>query len=216
MTDIEVWLYGSSARGDRGPLSDVDLLVVGEGELDLDGLELPSRQRIAASRYGWEEIEHMAGYGSLFLHHIRMEGRPIVETDGRRLQGLLDSLGDYARAEQELASFSAALDDVEEALRGDHSVPFELSVVATALRHAVILGCYLDGEPNFGHATAFRVLLPRLGYSGQFVEEAIWLYSFRRADDDGRVRDTTASPEDVRLWIRRVRHIIEQVGAMAR
>lgn len=216
MSDIEIWLYGSSARGDRDQLSDVDLLVIGEGEVDLGGLGLPSRERISASRYGWEEIEQMASYGSLFLHHIRVEGQPILETREHRLRGLLYSLGPYARAERELTSFSMVLDDVERSLEGDYSVPFELSVVATALRHATILGCYLAGEPNFGHASAFKALLPKLGYSNEFIDEAIWLYSFRRADDDGRVRDATASSADVKLWVERVRLIIEQVGAIAR
>jgi hypothetical protein len=215
MTDTEVWLYGSSARGDRDHSSDVDLLVIGQGDVDWKEVELPARERLSISRYAWEEVEHMAEYGSLFLHHVREEGYPLRQAGGGRLRRLLSRMGPYARADRELACFSAVLDDVDDSTDGDCSPPFELSVIATAVRHASILGCYLIGDPSFGRTSAFRTLLPQLGYAPAFVDEVVDLYSFRRADDEGRELSNRASTEDVRLWVMRVRRIIDQVAVIA-
>lgn len=216
MTETEVWLYGSSARGDWDSSSDVDLLVVGDGAVDLQQLHLPSRDCISLARYAWPEIEQMAAYGSLFLHHVRLEGRPLVEGRHRRLQSTLASLGSYRRAEQELGCFRRVLADVEESLHGDHSPDFELAVVATAARHAVILGCYLMGEPDFGRRTAFQRLLPRLGYPPEFVDEVVGLYAYRQAENAGRALELGATANDVRRWVLKIQRILDEVEAMVR
>lgn len=214
MSSIEIWLYGSAARGDTDESSDIDLLVAGKGDVDLTSLDLPSESRLSVSRYSWPEIEHMAGYGSLFLHHLRLEGRPLHEDADARLRRLLDSLGEYSRSAVELACFARVIDDVERALNHDHSAQYELSVLGTAARHAAILGCYLLETPDFGRVSAFETLLPRLGYDADFIRETIGLYAFRQAENEGR--EITASSDDVRMWVSRVRRIIEQVGGLVK
>jgi len=207
----EAWLYGSTARGDRDRASDVDILIAGDDDVDVGALGLSELGELSVTQYTWEELRTMAGYGSLFLHHLRLEGRPLIESDGREMASLLCTLGPYTRAEQELDCFRQVVDDVDRALDRDHSVSFELSVVATAARHAAILGCYLIDEPDFGRDSAFRRLLPRLGYTGVDVEAAIELYKFRRADDEGRPPDVAASTDDARAWVAKVRKLIDQV-----
>jgi hypothetical protein len=215
MSNTEIWLYGSMARGDTDDSSDVDLLVIGEDEVDFASLDLPARDRLSISRYSWQEIEHMAGYGSLFLHHLKREGKPLLERDDARLQALLASLGGYSRAEIELACFTRVVDDVEYALDGDHSAQFEMSVLGTAARHAAILGCYLMETPDFGRDSAFETLLPKLGYGAEFVSEVIGLYAFRQAENEVRLI-VAPSSDHVRMWVSRVRRIITQVGDLAR
>jgi hypothetical protein len=214
MTSTEVWLYGSTARGDSDSQSDVDVLVVGDEEFDGGSLLLEQSGRISQARYSWEEVEHMAGYGSLFLHHIKREGYPLVESKERRLRSLLDQLGKYARAEYELDSFRRVLDDVDKSLKRDPSVAFELSVIATAARHAAILGCYLVGEPRFGRESAFQTLLPKLGYDETFVNQVIDLYSFRRAEDESCPPDSSPSIQKAQQWLQRIRELITKVEAM--
>jgi hypothetical protein len=215
MSVAEVWLYGSSARGDRDAGSDVDVLIAGGDEGSLDDIELPSRERLSVSHYQWAEIEQMASYGSLFLHHLRLEGRPLVESPQRRLQALLDSLIPYRRAAGELASFRQVLDDVEDSLRGDFSASFELAVIATSARHAAILGCYVSGEPNFGRDSAIRQLLPRLGYRSEEIEEFVQLYRYRRAEDHGEPLGEEQGSDDVMSWVSRVRTLISEVEGLA-
>ncbi len=214
MTDSEIWLYGSAARGDRDEISDVDVLVASDEPLSSSDIHIPVEGPVSLSRYGWRELEHMASYGSLFLHHLKLEGRPLREQPQRRMRELLDGLGDYQRGELELASFRRVLEDVEQSLEGDFSPAYELAVVATAARHAAILGCYLLGEPNFGRTSAFRFLLPRLGYSPAEVEDLVELYRFRRAEDQGIPLEDPRFTADVRGWAARVRTLIDEVGAL--
>ena len=211
----EVWLYGSAARGDNDAHSDVDVLVAGHAPVAPHDLPLRSAARLSMSRYSWEELEHMASYGSLFLHHVRLEGRPLLESPDRKMATLLRSMGPYRRADQELDCFAAVLDDVEDSLQRDCAPPFELSVVATAARHAAILGCYLLGEPDFGRVSAFRRLLPRLGYRDDAVDGFIDLYRYRRFEDENRQPEVKPSAQDVHEQVANVRRLIQQVRALA-
>src|SRR4051794_14637489 len=126
----EIWLFGSVARGDVDDLSDVDVLVAGELEPQaLSRLPYP-KDRLSVVRYEWPELRQMAGYGSLFLHHVRLEGKPLCPPQHARLAALLEKLPPYNRAQHELSSFVRVLDDVEDSLQGDHSPAFELAVIA--------------------------------------------------------------------------------------
>jgi predicted nucleotidyltransferase len=88
----EIWLYGSQARGDTDTLSDVDVLVAGEVDAEALG-QLPySQPQLSVVRYDWDELELMASYGSLFLHHVRLEGRPQYADKNSRLATLLETL----------------------------------------------------------------------------------------------------------------------------
>lgn len=203
----EIWLYGSRARGDVDAASDIDVLVAGElEEQALVGLPYP-REQLSIVRYDWDELEHMVAYGSLFLHHVKLEGRPLVSDPTSYLLALLETLPRYERANRELASFVTVLDDVECSLSGDHSPAFELSVIATALRHACILGCYAIGRPTFGRESAFRNFLGHTGFE-ELIPQSQLLYMFRLYEDHRAPAPYEASTEDVRSWLDRVRQVI--------
>src|SRR5215510_14420602 len=96
---VAIWLYGSHARGDVDANSDRDVLVVGSASRD-EVLELGDlNPNPSVSQYEWSEIEGMAEYGSLFLHHLRLEGRRVFEGpfSSGKLAHLLDNLRPYAR-----------------------------------------------------------------------------------------------------------------------
>jgi predicted nucleotidyltransferase len=206
----EVWLYGSAARGDTDSLSDVDVLVAGKPDAAVL-LQLPYRRpQLSVVQYDWEELELMASYGSLFLHHVRLEGQPMRAEGESRLSALLDGLPHYDRAARELASFVSVLDDVESSLAGDHSPAFELSVIATALRHSCILGCYAIGRPTFGRVSAFEVFLTHGGFDA-LLEEVQQLYFFRLHEDLRAPAPFEATTDDVRLWLSRTRKVVAAV-----
>lgn len=206
----ELWLFGSVARGDTDDLSDVDVLVAGDLEPQaLSRLPYPT-DRVSLVRYDWPELRQMAGYGSLFLHHVRLEGKLLYAPHESELAALLEELPPYGRAQQELSSFVRVLDDVECALTGDHSPAFELAVIATALRHSCILGCYAVGEPRFGRRSAFELFLRSAGCE-DLIGAAQQLYDFRLYEDGRGTLPFTATTTEVRLWLTRARQVLAAV-----
>ena len=156
--DLAVLLYGSCARGDNDTLSDVDVLVVGPAlpnEGDLAAVCMGLCGPVYASHYTWPEVEKMAQYGSLFLHHIAAEAKP-VKYDGEgeaRLSDLLRGMGPYECAERDLAGFRTTVGDVKEGLRLGLPREFELSVLGGVARHASVLACYASGFPTYGRCS---------------------------------------------------------------
>src|SRR4051794_28884949 len=112
------WLYGSVARGTDDNTSDLDVLVVGPalsgGPMTRSPVAtLPRTEHLSLRNYSWAEVEAMASYGSLFLLHLHLEGRPLVTNNAAdRLRRILDSLPPYAGADRDILGFSVALQDV--------------------------------------------------------------------------------------------------------
>mgnify|MGYP001571761899 CR=1 FL=1 len=150
-----LWLYGSYARGQADDRSDCDVLAISdmavqkEEMLKLSGL---SGMSLSISRYSWIELDSMAAYGSLFLQHLRLEGKCLYERSGfeGRLAELLSRLGPYRRASFDLKCYRDCIGDVYDSLSQASSPVYEVSVLATVIRHASILGCFLLGVPDFG------------------------------------------------------------------
>ena len=212
-----VWTYGSVARGDADRLSDHDVLVVGpeSGELGavmkeagLDG------DAVSISRYSWEEIVGMAAYGSLFLHHVRLEGRPLYENDAcrGRLRGVLGELGAYALAPRDVQGFKTVLGDVAESLQRGGAEAFELSVLGTVIRHASILGCWLLGNPTFGRLAPVKFFSAAAGLAvGMPDFERLYMY---RLYCDGRVERGKLHPVVAETWLRRAQGLVGSLEDM--
>lgn len=206
----EVWIFGSAARGDTDARSDVDVLVA--GRLDAGALEALGYPAdvLSVVQYSWPELEHMAGYGSLFLRHVQAEGRLVLGDRPSCLQALMMTMPSYTRARSELAAFQMVLADVERSLVTDHSPSFELSVIATAIRHACILGCYAIGRPTFGRNSAFEVFLLHAGRSDR-VAAAQRLYEFRLHEDGRAPAPFAPDTSDIHAWLATARDILADV-----
>lgn len=148
------WLYGSHARGDADESSDVDILTVGAPapRWVFDELRVsPNDKKVAISVYSVAEFERMVAYGSLFLQHIRAEGRYLGGENDCSLRETLGAMGPYQRASRDVKSFRQSIwEAVESVTSCDGSLLYEASVLATIARHCSILGCYVVGQPRFG------------------------------------------------------------------
>jgi hypothetical protein len=178
-----VCLYGSRARGDHDAASDTDLLLVGDVPFEKAHLD-NSHEPCHRSLYSWRDIERMTRYGSLFLHHVKAEGRPIQWSVGgrERLASCLKTLPAYSLADRDIDAFRQTIADVRESLEASGCLVFELSILGMVLRHAAILGCYLTGHPTFGREASFRVLAQSLGLPESWCPRALTLYAHRRTD----------------------------------
>jgi hypothetical protein len=152
-----VWLYGSVARGDYDAHSDLDVLIIGDSPrlLPEELASLKGDPPLAVSHYRWLEIEAMAAYGSLFLRHLQMEGRPLrpESTGTQRMRRLLRSMPEYQLAARDVHGFFVAIDDVRRGLQFGLPPLFELGVLGGVVRHASVLTCYLAGIPSFGRSS---------------------------------------------------------------
>lgn len=206
---VALWLYGSHARGDKDALSDLDLLLVSDApQLSFE---------TTASRYTWAEIEAMAASGSVFLHHLRMEGRPLLESKeaAGRMRALLEGLGTYKNTKRDANAFATVISDVKEELRNGSPPSYELGVLGTVVRHASILGCYIIGEPCFGREAPIRNFVKATGLPLVIGSEFSDLYQFRLAAEGRLPRALRPTLGFTKKWIARSELVVKCIGELA-
>jgi hypothetical protein len=219
--DFELWFYGSGARGDVDGISDFDLLLVADNKSDPREFPQESRDLLAigsVSRYDWNEIEGMAKYGSLFLHHIHLEGRCLGSSNTRALslRTILNQLPPYQRVKSDFRAFHTTVDDVRQSLEGGGSLIFELSVLATVVRHAAILGCYVSGHPTFGRLRAVEMVVDLWQLDPWIKSSFAELYAYRLFADRRLPRvPKYLSDEDAVYWLLAADSILEKLGEYA-
>jgi hypothetical protein len=202
-----IWLYGSRARGDVRPDSDVDVLLIGDGDSgEIAAYMHEPSNGLSISQYSWQEIESMKAYGSLFLLHLKNEGKMVAEgcqVEGR-LESLLSGIPKYSRAATDIANFREALSDIVDSIQFGNFVEFELGNLATIARHVAILGCALMGDPKFDRVGPIRAISKVLDLDPTLSNSFEELYKFRMFCDH---RCNSVVVPDARViaeWIRSV------------
>lgn len=237
LASSEVWVYGSVARGEHTPFSDLDVLVVGDHPVPhhrLDALvdRLPQRHHLAARQYTWTQLEQMAAYGSLFLLHIKLEGRPLrtniapppeevlVPTvssdeveDRRSVARMLARMPPYQLADRDIRGFQQAVEDAAWSIDDDGDPLFELGTLATIMRHCSILACYLLGTPAFATNVSVPVALEAVGL-GHLSRDAVDLYDFRLAIARHQMPRVQPSRELATRWLQHASTFIHRVGGL--
>ena len=204
-TQEAVWLYGSVSRGDAHTSSDVDILVVGGGDLPREVSERYCGRRLSLSRYSWDELMSMASYGSLFLHHMKAEARPLFESPGAagRLRNLLGGLPRYQRVRRDLRAFGQSLLDISAELPDPPDLRFELATLAALIRRIGILGSYLLGRPRFDRIGPVAEVVDAWGLPSRLSQEFGELYQHRLLADGAPGISTTPHASVLALWIGR-------------
>lgn len=216
---LAIWSYGSLARGDSDNLSDDDILLVSPLQDQpteiLRSAGLASR-KLSISRYSWPEVIGMAKYGSLFLHHLRLEGRPVHEANDCSgvLRGILCGLGDYKHTKRDIKGFRSVLADVRASVNRGGCMVFELSVLATVIRHMSILGCWLVGKARFGRVAPVMVFAKTVDINNQAVCRFSSLYMYRLYYD-GRIQRKELPALSFGEWIQLAETLVVQLERIA-
>lgn len=218
--ETEIWVYGSVARGTHSHRSDLDVLVVADTDPDPSLVAttvaaLPQAQHLSVRRYSWREVAEMAAYGSLFLLHVKLEGRQLHTTEATTgLADLLAVLPPYQNEVRDIRGFVQALEDARWALNdalAEDDILFELGTIATIIRHCSILACYKLHTPQFQTADSVRVSFGAVEMP-EFAEAAIELYRFRLATARQIPAPTRPSLSAANLWLARAQTFVERVG----
>jgi predicted nucleotidyltransferase len=157
-----VILFGSAARGDEDLHSDRDVCAIVD--------DLPDRhvhflkRRVAAlyhtdpqsvSAYRQSTVSQMAEAGSLFLWHLKREGRILYDRRGTARR-MLSSLAEYRRYSEDLLQFQEVFDDTarEFAARPQLDL-FDLHSLFLVARNVCMLLTVKAGDAHFGRASVY-------------------------------------------------------------
>lgn len=147
----EVMLYGSMARGDATPHSDIDVLALGPVQKSV------LRDNLSLTVYEPKKLRRMAEAGSLFVLHLRLEGFLLRDSNGV-LRSILDAWQppDIGRMRRGIVAACAILDSSE--VQDDSRLESLTNVVVFLLRTALYLRCFELGRPCFGTVPVAEVL----------------------------------------------------------
>ena len=221
---LGVHVFGSVARGERDPLSDLDLLAIvadGQGKVDeaevlrhvpadLRGLE-PS-----ISWYGRRRLGCMFANGELFAWHLHRETLPLFETEP-----VIPALGEpapYRDAAVDVASFQAILSGVTDQLRrSPENAVYEFGLVYVCLRNiCMAASAALGPRPDFSRYSPFRLdgfrkaPITRAEYE---LAMACRMAGQRGSRPPARIASSMVAEVDARLtpWIAELRRRLEEV-----
>ena len=215
-----IWLYGSYARGSQDQYSDLDILIVSDHSVLLEKDDLPfsvTAEKLSLSSYSWTAFEKMASYGSLFLHHLHQEAKPIFESNGvkGKVSKILSRLCTYKRTMKDIEAFFQVIEDVEESIKYNCSYVYELSILGTVLRHSCILGCYIDDIQAFGRIDPVNTVVSEWDLDKAISNEFKDLYRFRLFSDRRNCGLPKANLEYLMLWCSRIKLVLKNLQERA-
>lgn len=154
-----VILFGSKSRGDADAASDTDLAIFAEASSPASLISIKRRFSDSISNedtnfaiYSLTTAERMATDGSLFLWHIKLEGRILFQRSCWLIR-LLDCLAPYGngKADRDIRTFEAVLSDVTDNLsKTESTLLFEAATLFSVLRSLGMIATALVGSPCFG------------------------------------------------------------------
>ncbi|MES9890960.1 MAG: nucleotidyltransferase domain-containing protein [Candidatus Thiodiazotropha sp.] len=165
--DYGIYLYGSSARGDSGRESDMDVLVVlknGKAS-DVTPRSLQKKHGLSNTCADWSlyslgRLQKMYRAGHLFAWHLFKEARFLAH--GADFLASFDAPAPYGTFHDDVRSLLALLDEAEHELAdSSENITFEAGLVYLSARNIAMSASYYS--PN---GLSFSSFAPfELGYS---------------------------------------------------
>lgn len=178
---LGIVLYGSMARKDEDLSSDIDNLILVK---DIDSEKLLKFKRKLANRYitvneslsvyRISDFLSMAQSGSLFMWHIKLQGKIVFSRDNI-VEKILADLKPYGKYAYDIEIYSKLLKDVEDSLKIYNICnEVDLALLFTLVRNICILLCFKHGTPKFGRSNAY---LKAKSIFGNKFPISDWMYA---------------------------------------
>lgn len=151
--NLPTMLYGSMARGDEGPDSDIDVL-----QLAPTSRSAYRHGQLSVVAYPPAHLAALGRLGNLFVAHLAKEGKVLWDVDGalaRALESFINPTG-YTVHRQAIQITSMALDVTRETFDKNPSGFHRLG--AYLLRSWATVSCAASGELVFAVPTMARLL----------------------------------------------------------
>lgn len=168
MSDFKAYLFGSVARGDHDPRSDVDVLLVYDNVPDSQ-LQACAKSEISSvmstkcsfAEYSSGHLSNMFEDGDLFAWHLHLEAIPISVREDQGVFNCFPPPAPYRDGIADALNFSKLLASAQQSvLHNSKSLVFEAGIAYLALR-------------NIGMALSFSVLrLPCFNRHAPFLVSA--------------------------------------------
>ena len=192
-TDVKaVILYGSYGRGDAVSDSDVDVCVftaierTRTEEAIRDQVPNLPNKPLNLVVYSQEAVHAMLDYGSLFLWHIKLEGKVLLGHE--YVESLMKELKPFVRHHDEILYHKDLLLDIEDAVNSSWTPnELDLSLLFTISRNTCMILSHKRGEPVFDRYECYKTarrLCPDLPLTSQtFFYLSKWKTIYERTPD---------------------------------
>ena len=144
-------IFGSLARGRVDSISDRDYLIVDD---------CPVRRRVrkrqleyagwSVAAYTWRRLERLSATGALFVQHLKLESKIVVD-DGGRLRALLDSFSPNSNYSDEIAESKLLVALATSNLTNYAERLWAADVLAVAVRNIGVLTLAEQGIYEFDY-----------------------------------------------------------------
>lgn len=154
-----VMCFGSKARGDNDKYSDSDIFILCEDiefneivDLKNNLSNLLNMNPSNFSIYRFYEFSYMIENGSLFLWHLKLEGKVIFSK--MNIEDCFEKLSMYKDYKKNILTYEEIFLDCKRSIYNNINV-FDLSILFTICRNLCMNICYKLGQPAFGRMSAY-------------------------------------------------------------
>lgn len=188
-----VMIYGSIARNDADIDSDIDIFALTEDFLtDIERVKVVKKitekilcqypaKEVNVSLYTYKIFNNMSLEGSLFLWHLKKEGKYLYNK--RRIDIFLN-LASFNGYQKNMELYKKLFTSVQISLKKNGANSYDLSLLFFLCRNISILTCFKIGNPDFGRLSAYKTFTKYLGYQpvshSNFIELSKWRIDYTR------------------------------------